>query len=73
MITTTPVSISTSPKIETTPLVNSSLIASTSLSTRVISRPTGLRSKNRASSDCRWANSVARRSWITRWPVSCVT
>ena len=39
-----PTSVNTSPKIETTPAVNSSLSTSTSVVTRVISRPTGLRS-----------------------------
>ena len=39
-----PASVNTSPKMETTPDVNMSLMASTSLVTRVISRPTGLRS-----------------------------
>ena len=39
-----PASVNTSPKIETTPAVNRSLSTSTSVVTRVISRPTGLRS-----------------------------
>ena len=39
-----PSSDSTSPNTDTTPDVNRSLIASTSLVTRVMSRPTGLRS-----------------------------
>ena len=37
-----PASVKTSPKIETTPEVNRSLITSTSVVTRVISRPTGI-------------------------------
>ena len=39
-----PASVKTSPKIDTTPDVNMSLMTSTSVVTRVISRPTGLRS-----------------------------
>ena len=39
-----PTSVNTSPKIATTPEVKSSLSTSTSVVTRVISRPTGLRS-----------------------------
>ncbi|MND02183.1 hypothetical protein D3C83_214700 [compost metagenome] len=39
-----PASVKTSPKIETTPEVNMSLMTSTSVVTRVIRRPTGLRS-----------------------------
>ena len=39
-----PASVNTSPKTETTPDVNRSLRTSTSVVTRVISRPTGLRS-----------------------------
>ena len=39
-----PASVKMSPKTATTPAVKSSLSTSTSLVTRVISRPTGLRS-----------------------------
>ena len=39
-----PTSVNTSPKTETTPDVKRSLMTSTSVVTRVISRPTGLRS-----------------------------
>ena len=39
-----PTSVNTSPKIVTTPDVNRSFSTSTSVVTRVISRPTGLRS-----------------------------
>ncbi len=39
-----PSSVNTSPKTDTTPAVNSSLSTSTSVVTRVMSRPTGLRS-----------------------------
>ena len=39
-----PTSVNTSPKTDTTPEVNSSFSTSTSVVTRVISRPTGLRS-----------------------------
>ena len=70
---TTPVRVTTSPTMATTPLVNSSLMASTSFSTRVMSRPTGLRSKKAESWRWRWANSACRRSCITRCPVSWVT
>ncbi len=48
-----PRSVNTSPKIDTTPDVNRSFSTSTSLVTRVMRRPTGLRSKNRTSSRCR--------------------
>ena len=41
---TTPASVMTSAAMASRPLVNASLTASTSLSTRVIRRPTGLRS-----------------------------
>ena len=67
--TTAPPTARTSPRIDTTPEVNSSPIASTSLRMRVIRRPTGVRSKNRAGSRWTWAKSACRRSWITRWPV----
>ena len=39
-----PTSVNTSPKIDTTPAVNMSFSTSTSVVTRVIRRPTGLRS-----------------------------
>ncbi len=39
-----PASVNTSPKMETTPDVKRSLMTSTSVVTRVIRRPTGLRS-----------------------------
>jgi hypothetical protein len=39
-----PARVNTSPKMETTPEVNRSLMTSTSVVTRVIRRPTGLRS-----------------------------
>ena len=72
MIATTPASVTTSATTAKSPLVNASLTASTSLSTRVISRPTGVRSKNPASRRSRCAKSRARRSWMTRWPVSAI-
>ena len=50
-----PSSVNTSPNTVTTPEVNSSLTASTSLVTRVMSRPTGLRSKKPTCSRCRCA------------------
>ena len=54
------------------PLVKASLTASTSFSTRVISRPTGFLSKKRASMAVRWLNSAVRRSCMTRWPVTFI-
>src|SRR5437773_534112 len=53
---TTPMSVMTSATTAKSPLVNASLTASTSPSTRVISRPTGFRSKARPS---RSSNSTA--------------
>jgi hypothetical protein len=49
MMATTPASVTMSATIAESPLVNASLTASTSLSTRVISRPTGFRRRSRAS------------------------
>ena len=50
-----PVSMKTSRNTDTTPDANRSFRASTSVVTRVIRRPTGLRSKNATSRRCRWA------------------
>ena len=72
MIATTPTRVTTSATTAKIPLVNASLTASTSLRTRVIRRPTGVRSKKPASSFSRCVKSAARRSWITRWPVSAI-
>ena len=72
MMATTPTSVTTSATTAKSPLVKASLTASTSLSTRVISRPTGVRSKKPASSRSRCSNKRARRSWMTRWPVSAI-
>ncbi len=47
-------STNTSSKIASTPEVNISFSASTSLVTRVTSLPTGLRSKNAGDIRCRW-------------------
>ena len=69
---TTPASVTTSATMAKRPLVKASLTASTSFSTRVMSRPTGVRSKKPASSRSKCAKSVARRSWITRCPVSAM-
>ena len=66
-----PTSMNTSPKIATTPEANSSLSTSTSVVTRVMSRPTGFRSKNRTSSFCSCPYTSMRRSNMMRWPVIC--
>ena len=54
MMTRIPSSTKMSSKIDTTPAVNISFSASTSLVTRVTSRPTGFLSKNAMCSRCRW-------------------
>jgi hypothetical protein len=72
MTATTPARVTMSATMADRPLVKASLTASTSFSTRVISRPTGFLSKNRASRRTTWANSAARRSWVTRCPVRCM-
>ena len=48
MTVTTPVRVMTSPTMATTPAVKTSPIASTSPRIRVMTRPTGFRSKNAA-------------------------
>ena len=53
MTPTIPASTKTSSKMETTPEVNMSFSASTSVVTRVTRRPTGLRSKKAMSIRCR--------------------
>ena len=53
--TAMPASMKTSRNTDTTPDANSSFRASTSVVTRVISRPTGLRSKKATSRRCRCA------------------
>ncbi len=65
--------VKTSPKIATTPEVNISFRTSTSLVSRVISRPTGLRSKKRTDRRCSWAKISVRRSYMTRWPIQVVS
>ena len=69
----TPINRKMSPKIATTPCVTISVRASTSLVIRVISRPTGLRSKNDSERYCRWLNSRTLRSYIARWPIHVVS
>jgi len=56
----------------TRPEVNISLSTWTSLVTRVISRPTGLRSKNAGESFCSREKICSRRVKMTRWPVRLV-
>ena len=53
MMTRMPISTKTSSTIETTPAVNISFSASTSLVTRVTRRPTGFLSKNEMCRRCR--------------------
>ena len=72
MMTRMPSSTKMSSKMETTPAVNISFSASTSLVTRVTSRPTGLRSKKAMCRPCRWRKICARRSNITFCPVHCM-
>ena len=67
------ISVKASPKIVTTPEENSSFSVSTSEVTRVISRPTGLRSKYWTLSRCRWAKISIRRSYMTRCPMNVVS
>ena len=62
-----------SPRIVTTPKANIWSSASTSVVTRVISLPTGVRSKYRAGSLSTWSNISVLRSKITNWPVMPVT
>ena len=62
-----------SPKIVTTPEVNISFSTSTSLVTRVISRPTGFRSKNASSSLCNREKTSARMSSMTFCPIHVVS
>ncbi len=57
-----------SPKMVTTPEVKSSFKASTSVVTRVTSRPTGFLSKNAGWSLWRWEKISRLMSNITRWP-----
>ena len=51
-----PTSVRISPRIVTTPAANIWFRTSTSLTTRVTSRPIGLRSKNLIGRVCRWLN-----------------
>ena len=66
-------SVNTSPKRVTTPEEKSSFSVSTSDVTRVISRPTGLRSKKAMLSRWSRVKISIRRSYITRWPTSVVS
>ena len=60
----------TSPMIVIAPCENISLRLSMSLVIRVISRPTGMRSKNAARWASTWSKIAIRRSCIVRWPAS---
>ncbi len=68
--TAMPTMVTASLRIANPPEVSSSLRASTSFVRRVMSRPTGWRSKKL--SDRRWmcANSATRRSCMARWPAA---
>ena len=61
-----------SPSRLTRPEANISLSASMSLVIRVISRPTGVRSKKDADSDSTCSCTRTRKVFIPRWPMSCV-
>ena len=61
-----------SPNIETTPRLTISVSASISFVIRVMSRPTGFRSKKESGRNCRWRNSSRRRSYMARWPTIAV-
>ena len=65
--------VNTSPKIVTTPEEKSSFSVSTSEVTRVISRPTGFRSKKEMLSRWRCSKICIRRSYMTRWPIQVVS
>ena len=67
-----PTRVKRSPKTVTTPEVNSSFTASTSVVTRVMSRPTGLRSKWPTCSRCRCAKISRRMSCMIRCPAICM-
>jgi hypothetical protein len=55
------------------PLVNTWLIASTSLEIRLTSSPTAVRSKKATPIRCQWAKMALRRPNITRWPIRLVS
>jgi hypothetical protein len=57
-----------SPTMATNPEENISLRFCTSLVTRVMRRPTGLRWKKSVLRPMRWAKSCMRRSSMARWP-----
>ena len=61
-----------SPSRLTIPDANISDSDSTSFVSRVISRPTGVRSKNDVASDITWRWTRTRRSFIPSWPITCV-
>ena len=65
-------SVKKSPKIATTPEEKRSFSTSTSVVTRVTSRPTGLLSKKAISSRCKWRKICFRRSYITFCPTNCM-
>ena len=58
--------------IATMPEANRSFSASTSVVTRVTSRPTGLRSKKLIGRRCRCSKISLRRSYIVSWPTHCM-
>jgi len=62
----------TSPSRLTRPEANISFSASMSLVIRVMSRPTGVRSKNAADSDSTWRWTSSRSAVMPRWPMSWV-
>ena len=72
MMTTMPTRRTRSPTALSAPEANISLMASTSLVTRVTSRPTGVRSKKPSLRVCRKRKTWARRSAIARAPASCI-
>ena len=72
MMQTIPVRVRTSMKMVSVPAENASLMASTSVVSRVTSRPAGVRSKKLAGSACRWANRSRRRSARLRCATSMV-
>jgi hypothetical protein len=73
MVSTIKITLKPSLSSATMPCVRNEFSASTSLVRRVISRPTGLRSKKERLMCWRWLKMRMRMSTITRWPVDCMT
>ncbi len=67
-----PASSTTSPKIDTSPAVNSSFRASTSVVTRVTSRPMGFLSKYATESCWKRPKTSRRRSYMMSCPIICI-